>query len=221
MAKRSVRLQVVNVTDSLEPCAALIGEAFASATATAEELLALDRVDVVAFDAPDETIPEWGVGGTTITSHLVMLAVDPTAPTLDRRVIESTLLHEYHHAVRGRSTSLDADLGSMLVAEGLATLFEEQATGSVPFYASGRALATDIDLVRASIGSAQVDRGRWFFGRGDLPSHFGYSFGYRLCRMYAQERHSTAADLVGIEAVEILATLEHVLYRDGELRPGI
>jgi uncharacterized protein YjaZ len=217
MASESIRLHFVNVTGSLGPCEAVVQEAFARATTAAEARLSCGAVDVVVFDAPDECIPELGVGGTTMTPNLVLLAIDPGAPTLERHGVESTLLHEFHHAMRGRTTSLDADLGSMLVTEGLATLFEEEATGSTPIYAQVPCELEDLEPLRAALGDGRVDRGRWFYGGGDLPRAFGYSFGYRLCRRYAHARQVSAAELVDVAALDVLATLEHVLYRDGRL----
>jgi uncharacterized protein YjaZ len=87
-------------------------------------------------DAPDECIPEVGLGGSTYGPHSIVLAVDPDRDIRPSDVL-STLVHEIHHAMRWRGSGCGSSLAERLVSEGLAQVFEFECTGQVPLYAQG------------------------------------------------------------------------------------
>jgi uncharacterized protein YjaZ len=66
---------------------------------------------VLFIDAPDEVIPEWGIGGSTSGPHVIIVALDPEFPGIPEQHLVSTLVHEFHHAMRWRGHGCGTDLG--------------------------------------------------------------------------------------------------------------
>jgi len=193
---------VADASGRLDELQARITEAFATATDAARTLLAAQGIDVVFVDAPDETIPEWGVGGTTLGPHAIVVALDPGFD-VEATTIEATLLHEFHHAMRWRGPGCAEDLARMLVSEGLAQLFEEDVQ---PFYSKCSITDEEIALAHEHLFDAHCDRGTWFFGANSVTRCFGYTYGYRLCRAFAERTGQLASDLVDVSASEVLAS---------------
>ncbi|HLK44915.1 MAG TPA: hypothetical protein VKT18_02955, partial [Acidimicrobiales bacterium] len=102
----AVRSLLADPTDALAPHRPVLDDAFEAAVAVAVAAIDLCEVDVVFYDAAHDAIPEWGVGGCTQSAHLVLVAVDPAHP-LARDDVVSTLVHEFHHAMRWRATTLN------------------------------------------------------------------------------------------------------------------
>ena len=170
-----------------------LSTAVATATTMVRARLDCDDIDVVFYAEPDDTIPEWGIGGYTQGKHLVLVAIHPTRKIDDKHLL-STLIHEFHHALRWRHTTLGEDLGDMLVSEGLAVLFESEILEE-PIYAKVKRTQTNIRLALDNVSERPCNTGRWLYGAGDLPKAFGYSLGYRLCRDYALKQSRSAAEL--------------------------
>jgi Predicted Zn-dependent protease (DUF2268) len=197
--------------DSGGPTAAwsdLAAEAFELSVGLASPLIPLEDVQVTFRCDPEATIPEWGVGGETIDAYHVDVAMDPPSLQGTEGIIR-TLLHEFHHAIRWRSMSLeldDLDLRGMLASEGLAVLFEEEAFGTAPFFVNPDPAASDVALALQSLDERPCNRSEWFFGAGRVPPAFGWALGYRLCRDYANSAHTSASALTATPAVEIIAT---------------
>ncbi len=184
----------------------LAAEAFELSVGLASRLIPLEDVQVTFKCDPDATIQEWGVGGVTIDAYHVDVAMDPPSLLGIEGVIR-TLLHEFHHAVRWRSMSLeldDLDLRGMLVSEGLAVLFEEEALGTAPFFVEREPVAPDVALALQALDERPCNRSEWFFGAGRVPPAFGWALGYRLCRDYAKELHTSASALIATPAVDII-----------------
>jgi hypothetical protein len=76
-------------------------EPFNEAVAACSARLQAEAIEVHLIEAPDEVIPEWGLGGYTYGPHTVVIAVDPDH-VLDPRHVFSTVVHEIHHAMRSR-----------------------------------------------------------------------------------------------------------------------
>lgn len=188
--------------------AGLATEAFDLSVDLASRLIPLDDMQVTFRCAPGATIPEWGVGGETIDARNVEVAMDPAALQGTEGIVR-TLLHEFHHAIRWRSVSLeldDLDLRGMLVSEGLAVLFEEEALGSPPFFADPEPAAADVVLAMQALDELPCDRAEWFFGAGRVPPAFGWGLGYRLCKEYATTTQTSASWLIATPAEEIITT---------------
>jgi hypothetical protein len=129
---QGISITIANAAGTLDMHIDLIRGAFDSATARARELLKADGIDVVFVDAPDETIPEWGVGGYTWGPRTILVALNPKFDLATDK-IEASLVHEFHHAMRWRGPGCGGNLAQMLVSEGLAELFEEEVLGRAPF----------------------------------------------------------------------------------------
>lgn len=173
----------------------VLEEPFESAADVCAERLGAGAIEVHVVDAPDECIPEWGVGGSTYGPHSVVLAVDPDH-AIDGEVVYSTLVHEIHHAMRWRGPGCGSTLGERLVSEGLAQTFEAECTGVVPLYARGEVTDEHLALARAALDEEPAEDGRWFFGAADLPRWLGYRLGYRLVSERVAAMGSSAAALV-------------------------
>jgi uncharacterized protein YjaZ len=191
---------VVGNTPRTRRVARVLDEPFQRARDLCAARLGAADIEVHVVDAPEECIPEMGLGGYAYGPHAIVLAVDPDH-TIQPSDVLSTLVHEIHHAVRWRGPGCGSSLGERLVSEGLAQVFEYECTGRVPIYAQGEVRPADRAVAIAAIDEDPANEGRWFFGAGDLPRWFGYRFGYELASQVIESRESDAASLV-LEPVE-------------------
>jgi uncharacterized protein YjaZ len=204
---RPIQKYIGTASGRLEPKIAVIDAAFLSATNYARETIGAEGVDVVFVDAPHDALPEWGVGGATFNPFFILVSLDPGF-TLQTQKIEATLVHEYHHAMRWRTTEFGADLAQLLVSEGLAQLFEEECLGERPFYSDADISQSEIEAANAELHDQPFDQGKWFFGAKDVTKHFGYTYGYRLCKKYSISVGKGASELLEVSAKDVL---EHSL----------
>ncbi len=181
-----------------------VDEAFAIARDRCDELLGASDVDVHVMAAPDECIPQWGVGGFTHGPHAVLVAVDPDHDVRREHVV-STVVHELHHAVRWQGPGCGTSLGERLVSEGLAEAFEVECTGREPLYALGEVDPGTRSRALRLLAEDPVDEGRWFFGSGDVPFWFGYRLGYELVSRALPQIGLTASGAVDVPAPVVLA----------------
>ena len=192
-----------------EPCELVVGhtartqrvvpvllDPFREARDLCADRLGAGDIEVHVVDAPDECIPEMGLGGYAFGPHSLVLAVDPEHDIRPSDVL-STLVHEIHHAMRWRGPGCGSSLVERLVSEGLAQVFEYECTHRVPVYAQGDTLDPDQRAMAvAAFDEDPADEGRWFFGAGDLPRWFGYRFGFELASQVIESLGSDAATLV-------------------------
>lgn len=150
-----------------------------------------------------ECIPEWGLGGATYSPHTIVLAVDPDHD-IDPADVYSTLVHEFHHAVRWNNPGCGTTLGERLVTEGLAQAFEADCTGQAPLYARGTPSLSHRQLAFAALDEDPANDGRFFFGAADLPRWFGYQLGYDLVTKKLPGLRRSAAQLVAEPAATFL-----------------
>ena len=200
---RPVNLFIANAGGTLDDLVDTINEAFQAAVTPSKELLDLEGVDVLVVDAPDDVIPEWGVGGYTYGPRAILVALEPRA-TIDHHHIERTLVHEFHHAMRWRGQGCGGSLGQMLVSEGLAELFEEQVLGEAPFFSRVSITDDEIAAARELLYEPEFNQKKWFFGAEGITSFFGYTYGYQLCRAYADATGKPASELIGVSSREVL-----------------
>jgi uncharacterized protein YjaZ len=180
---------------------------FEQARDACRERLGATEIEVHLLDAPDECIPEWGIGGSTYGPHTIVLAVDPDHG-IDASNVYSTLVHEIHHAIRWRGPGCGTSLGERLVSEGLAQIFEAECTGRVPMYAQGKVTPEDRALAVAALDEDPADEGRWFFGTADLPRWFGYRLGYSIVKHSPAAQQHDAAQLVREPAARFLRDIQ-------------
>ena len=187
----------------LEKHLTVIDTAFEVATSYAREHIHVDVVDVMFADLPNGALPEWGVGGATYSPFFILVSVDPGS-VLEREKVETTLVHEYHHAMRSRATEFGANLAQMLVSEGLAVLFEEEYIGEAPFYSDAPITDQEIEMANNDLYRHPFEQQKWFFGAGEVTRHFGYTYGYNLCKKYSLDVGKSASELIGVSAKEVL-----------------
>lgn len=185
----------------------VIEEPFERAAEICAERLDATSIEIHVIDAPDECIPEWGLGGSTYGPHSIALAVDPDH-VIDSQHVFATLVHEIHHAMRWRGPGCGRTLRERLVTEGLAQTFEAECTGVVPLYAEGELSNEHIALAIEALDEDPADEARWFFGAGDLPRWLGYRLGYHLVSEQVAATGSTAAALVGEPAETFIESVD-------------
>jgi len=203
-------MNVANVTGSLDPHIGVLSTAFKSAVESTRRLLGADAIDVLFIDAADQAIPEWGVGGYTYGPHVVLVALDPLF-SLTGKHVEATLVHEIHHAMRWRGPGCDGNLAQMLVSEGMAQLFEEEVLGEAPFYSQAGINDDEVSEARATLYEPKFSQSKWFFGSEHIIRHFGYSYGYQLCKSYALATQKKASDLVDVPSRDVVEAGVHTV----------
>jgi hypothetical protein len=142
------------------------------------ERIGAEGIEIHVVDAPDECIPELGLGGYTFGPRSIVLAVDP-----DKLLRESD------------------------VYSTLAQAFEHECTGRVPIYAQGGVSPEHRALALAALGEDPATEGRWFFGAADLPRWFGYRLGYVIVKDWLESQDRDAADAVHEPAESFLHDL--------------
>ena len=198
-----MNLFIANAGGTLDDLVDATNEAFQAAITPTQQLLGVEGVDVVVIDAPEMTIPEWGVGGYTYGPHTIVVALDQAA-RVDSHHIERTLVHEFHHAMRWRGPGCGGSLGQMLVSEGMAQLFEEEVFGEAPFFSRVSITDDEIAAALAVLHEPEFSQTKWFFGADGITFSFGYTYGYRICRAFANATGKSASELVGVPTREVL-----------------
>ena len=200
---RTVNLFIANSGGTLDALVDEVTGAFEEARAVAQDRLNVEGVDVLVIDAPDDAIPEWGVGGYTYGPHAILVALDPDV-SIHRRHILATLVHEFHHTARWRGQGCGGTLAQMLVSEGLAQLFEEEVLGEAPFFSRVSISDDEVAQARATMYATEFNQKKWFYGADGITHSFGYTYGYRVCKTYANATGKSSAELIGVASREIL-----------------
>ena len=199
----SVTLTIANAAGTLDAHLDDVSGAFDDAVEPARRLLGAEGIDVVIIDAPDQTIPEWGVGGYTHGPHIIVVALDPSA-VIAKQHVTTTLVHEFHHAMRWRGPGCDGSLAQMLVSEGMAQLFEEEVVGEAPFFSRVNITEDEIAQARAALYEPKFSQSKWFYGSDGITFAFGYTFGYQLCRAFASANGHKASELVDVPTQKVI-----------------
>lgn len=177
-------------------------------------------LDIVVMNVPWNVIPRIGVNGFAYDAHHILLTLDSEHENLKtnfENAISAVLAHELHHSARalilGSSHSLK--YGGALVAEGLASCFEEEIVGKTPFYATecnGVALNKFAKKAKLQVnenrGKLPGGREQWMFGNyqnhEEFPYQCGYSTGYQLVKAWLHHNNETASSAVGVDADEVV-----------------
>lgn len=200
---RSIAFHTFDASHRLDQHAGLIQDAWLKAAGWASSLLQVDAVDVIIINAPDDTIPEWGVGCYTYSPNVILVALDAEFPMTEES-LQRTFLHEFHHAMRWRGPGCGGNLAQMLVSEGLAQLFEEEVLGTPPFFAHTPVTEEEIAEAQAALYDEPFNQSKWFFGADGIIRLFGYAYGYELCKRYSLANDKKASQLVYTPTRDIL-----------------
>jgi uncharacterized protein YjaZ len=95
-------------------------------------------------------------------------------------------------------------VGEAMISEGMASLYEEEHSGETPTYATTTISSDDIARAKMLINDTTYDHSEWFFGSKAVSRWFGYTYGYQLCKDYAEKHHTTAREMVNVSASTIL-----------------
>ncbi len=201
----NINIHIANASGNLDKVIELINSTFETAVKDCVRLIATKDVDVIVVGSSYGSIPSLGVGGFSPSPNLVYLYIDPSLKKLTKENIYTCLMHEMHHSVRWRDPGYGENLKESLVTEGLATLFEEEVSGTKPIYAKVDINQDHINRAREIWEDKDYDHDKWFiFGDEDLPKWFGYSYGYSLVKKAAKDMNKTAAELVHEPAINLV-----------------
>ena len=172
---RPIQKHLATASGRLETHLDVIEPAFTSAVSYARDHIGAQGIDVVFVDAPHDAIPEWGVGGATFSPFFILVSIDPLF-SLERKNIESTLVHE----------------------------FQEECIGEAPFYSRADITSNEVAAALLDLHAQPFNQRKWFFGTSDVTKHFGYTYGYQLCKSYAVAVKQSASELLAVSAREVL-----------------
>jgi len=177
-----------------------IDDGFTQGQAIVRDKLGADKIDVVFVNAPMNVIPEIGIGGYSPGPYNIYVSLDPNFKTFSVEDMVLTILHETHHCMRWRKHGYGQTLGEAMISEGLATLFEEEHSGTPPIYAQVPIKQDEIDKARNSLLDKNYNHSEWFFGAKNIQRWFAYTYGYQLSKAYSQKTNKSAAELVNTPA---------------------
>ena len=199
-----VKLHILNSAGTLSKYSKMIEQAFETSLELPPTGFINQGIDVIFQDLASWAVPELGIVGHTYSGHIIHISLDPKHE-IKKSDIVSTLVHEFHHAVRWQKIGFGTTLGDLIINEGLACLFEQELTGEAPIYTRVKVSDSNASKIALELMNDKYDRGAWFFGTNkNIPRWFGYSYGYNLCKVYANKHNLTAAEMVAVNPEVLL-----------------
>ncbi|MEK7602964.1 MAG: DUF2268 domain-containing putative Zn-dependent protease [Patescibacteria group bacterium] len=203
---RNIYLHILDAAGSLNKLRAAIDTAFTESLASLPKNFVVNNVDIVVQDLPTWVVPELGIVGHTYSGHIIHISLDSNRDVAHVNIVK-TIIHELHHAARWQSVGFGSTLGEAIVSEGLACLLEEEICGETPIYSKVKISKKNVTQVQAEMNKEQYDRSKWFFGsQKDIPRWFGYTYGYEICKKYANLNNTSASKMVSLKARKILSS---------------
>lgn len=202
-------LHIFNASGRLGSIESAIKTTFDEAIKTIGTKIDAPSIDVGVFDNPDMAIPETGVGGEAISSHIMLIHIDPTFVGIEKVIdseIKSTFAHELHHCARMHACGYGKTLLEAAVSEGLADHFDIEMNGGNPKPWSVAVTGSDLDKVKQmaipEYNEKEYDHAAWFYGspKRGLPRWAGYSLGYHIVKEYLEKTGKKASALVAEKA---------------------
>lgn len=208
--RREARVEVTEVARieydpgfSPEERAAIADVARRAVPDVARALPALPVPIVLRVGKSRDVIPETGESAESWQPNVVRFVVDPNRDALGivRQWLRSALFHELHHVVRGAAI-VDRDLHDDLVREGLATVFERDATGVMPPW--GRP-PPEIDAWTTEVLALPNDAPRsWLYRAPDGQRWVGMRVGTALALRAMVASGKTSAELARTPTADVL-----------------
>ncbi len=216
----SINIHILAASKEMRPYEKRLRAVTLRAVKLVKKFLPLQDIDIVLSDYPEFVIPEIGIGGMTANAHTVFISLDPRHPKFKQaisRKLVGTLAHEFHHIIRWRKPGYGSTLFERLVTEGLAVIFEMEATGcKIPPWSNALTVKQkQVMLKRAKrifhdpIESIYIHRA-WFFGskKRAIPRWTGYTLGYDIVAAYLKTHpKAKASTLVGAPASLFIAKI--------------
>ena len=192
--------------------------------------LSLHELTIRIKNDPKKVIPGHAHAGWTHSAKDVQIKLNPNFSDkkhLLQGEFPRSVSHELHHAVRNKALPGEKrSLGSALIKEGLATVFETEVWGGTPSDwakpLSKEQMQSLLEKVIVESEDPNYNHGRWFFGTSDLPRWAGYSIGVSLIKEYIRlHPNETAATLVATSASAILDELKQTILRKKDEKPSL
>lgn len=199
---------IANATGELTKLTGLIETSLHTVIPIVEKELQADQIDIIFISAAALAIPEYGIGGNSPGPNHVYVSFDSDSPNITQAGLNETLFHEIHHCMRYRNPGYGETLGETMITEGLACLYEEQHSGKAPLYAKVQLKDSQVKKAKKLLQTKGYNHGEWFFGNGTIDRWFGYTYGYKLCKAYADKTNKKASQLVHIPAQKIFGAID-------------
>ena len=185
--------------------------------------IALDNIDIVIKESetPELFKDIDGIGGVCPSGHFIQISIDKNHPSFRvsaGKIIETTLIHELHHAARIQAGVL-INKGSFLeylFSEGLADYFVYELTGDLPKWTSAINTEDKIRLLRRvkkkySKNFTDKDHRDWFIKGSKsqrIPQFAGYAIGFEVVKNFLRKNpDKSVASLAKTPVKEILPLL--------------
>ena len=214
-----IQIYVLDASGNLRAQRDLLRKYARLAVRKVQRKIALDNVDIVIRESerPELFKDIDGIGGYCPNGHFVQVSIDinhPSIRTSLKQTIESTIIHELHHAARIQS-GIIMNKGTFLeylFSEGLADYFAYGLTGVIPKWIiplnkEDRIRLLDMVKNRSRDNFTDKDHRDWFVIGSEeqrIPQFAGYTIGFEIVRNYLTDNpDQSAASLVGTPVEEI------------------
>ncbi|MEX0931217.1 MAG: DUF2268 domain-containing putative Zn-dependent protease [Candidatus Paceibacterota bacterium] len=172
-------------------------------------------IEIVIGADVAQTIPETGVGGSTENPNKILVWIDPAHSNVQKHIeneVQSTVVHELHHAMRNRLYPWPGTLLDDVVGEGLADHFDIEINGQRPKPWSQALSDEELTAYRAKAEphffeqNTEDDYYKWVLGSDEdgIPQWAGYALGFQLVGDYLSKTGKKASELVQLESSEFL-----------------
>ncbi|HSX28119.1 MAG TPA: DUF2268 domain-containing putative Zn-dependent protease [Candidatus Saccharimonadales bacterium] len=154
-----------------------------------------------------ETMPEYGTGGATRNSELILLFLDSKLPYGERGLLANTreiVFHELNHAARYAIPIWHKSFLDSCLMEGLATVFERDRAGSKPLYGIYDLSEVTDWLRELQEGNPESRWQEYMFRHGDGRRWIGYKVGTYLIDEALQRSGKSIEALTLMECQDIL-----------------
>ena len=193
----------------------MIRMSFNKAVKTCQKLISTNDVDVIIYHNPAYVMKETGIGGKTLTTHVIEIPLDAKRK-LDPETLYLTICHEMYHAVRQRKFGFPSTLLDAIISEGLADQFEVEINSKrqpITFMKdiNTKALLNGLSNLKKGINKKDYDYSGWFFGSSTYPKWLGYTLGNLIVERYVKDSNTKPSGLVGKNTNIFLKSMESVI----------
>lgn len=157
------------------------------------------------WDGPDTSVyilPAQKVNAVCFQRCICLFACEP----LENDTLYALLTHEYNHSCRLKHFGLPKSVEDYIVLEGLAQWAVRMYHGEEALQPWSKALSYEevFDIWQQVDLDSIIDVYALLFGdeAAFIPSHFGYSFGYRLIEDYVTRHDCTMKELLRVETAQ-------------------
>lgn len=193
-----------------------IHDAFSKASKVLEDIFPIyTAVDIVFYDNVFEVNKDSGVGGQTISEHLIMIPLDSAFDFTEEEIFV-TICHEFHHKIRLEAFGPMYDLLDSVIAEGLAEQFEKELLPDRQLVTYKNAPLPDhmtqaLKDLKKIIDGDDYDYNEWFLGTGTYPKWHGYVLGNYIVDKYTKKYDKKPSELARTGTSEFKSFIDSML----------